>query len=401
MVGAGPAGLTVANLLQRSGIDCVVLEEQSRDFITHRPRAGHIEDWAVHGLIERGLGNKRIANAPRLGTFEIRSAGSRHPVNYSALSGRSHVVYPQHHLVTDLLDQYVADGGEVIFDVQDVQLHDLESASPVITFTTAAGDQRIVGDFVAGCDGAQGACRGQLPAAATVVRHDYGVRWLALLAQAPPSSDGVLFGIHPSGFAAHMARTPEVTRFYLQLSADDTEADWSDERVWHELHERLAVPGGPLRAGTLLEKRALDLHSYVVEPMTYGRLHLAGDAAHLVAPIAAKGMNLALHDAFVLAEALTAHYAGDDSLLAGYSAACLPLVWKYQEFSVWLSEIFHRTPSSRDTATGDDLFLARTAAARMQHLLDSPAAATAFAETYIGRPLDRKDDGTGNVSDVI
>lgn len=384
VVGAGPAGLTVANLLRRAGIDCVLLERESRAFIEQRPRAGFIEEWAVRGLEQRGLGEQLVAKAPRHEKFEFRFAGRRHTFRYGDVTGQRHFVYPQQLLVTDLLAQYTDAGGDAVFEVSDVRLHDLTSDSPAVTFRIADGEHRLDCDFVAGCDGARGVSQGYLPPESTVKsHHDYGIGWLALLAEAPPSADGVLFGIHPRGFGAHMARTPAVTRFYLQTAAGETEADWPDERVWTELRARLAVPDGPITEGKLIEKRILGMHNYVVEPMAHGRLHLAGESAHLVAPIAAKGMNLALHDAFLLAEAYQAHYAGDPTGLAGYSAACLPLVWQYQEFSLWLSDIFHHT-----AATGDNPFAARIAEARMRRLLGSPAAAAAFAELYIGKNAD-------------
>jgi p-hydroxybenzoate 3-monooxygenase len=384
VVGAGPAGLTVANLLRRAGIGCVLLEQESRAFIEQRPRAGFIEEWAVRGLEERGLGEQLVAKAPRHEKFEFRFAGRRHAFHYGDVTGQRHFVYPQQLLVTDLVAQYTDAGGEAVFEVSDVRLHDLTSNSPAVTFRTAEGEHRIDCDFVAGCDGARGVSQGYLPPESTVKsHHDYGIGWLALLAEAPPSADGVLFGIHPRGFGAHMARTPTVTRFYLQTAAGETEADWPDERVWTELRARLGVPDGPITEGKLIEKRILDMHNYVVEPMAHGRLHLAGESAHLVAPIAAKGMNLALHDAFLLAEAYEAHYAGDSTRLAGYSDACLPLVWQYQEFSLWLSDIFHNT-----AATGENPFAARIAEARMRRLLGSPAAAAAFAELYIGKNAD-------------
>ena len=384
VVGAGPAGLTVANLLRRAGIDCVLLERESREFVERRPRAGFIEEWAVRGLEERGLGDKLVATAPRHEAFEFRFGGKRHTFRYGDVTGQRHFVYPQQLLVTDLLELYCDHGGRAFFEVSDVRLHDLGTDTPAVTFRTADGEHRLDCDFVAGCDGARGVCQRYFPAESTVkAHHDYGIGWLALLAEAPPSADGVLFGIHPRGFAAHMARTPSVTRFYLQTTAGETEADWPDERVWRELQARLAVPDGPITEGRLVEKRILDMHNYVVEPMSHGRLHLAGEAAHLVAPIAAKGMNLALHDAFLLAEAFEAYYAGDASRLAGYSDACLPLVWQYQEFSLWLSDIFHHT-----AAAGENPFLARIAEARMRRLLGSPAAARAFAELYIGKSAD-------------
>jgi len=384
VVGAGPAGLTLANLLRRAGIGCVLLEEQSRAFIEQRPRAGFIEEWAVRGLEARGLGEQLVAKAPRHEKFEFRFAGQRHVFRYGDVTGQRHFVYPQQLLVTDLVAQYTDAGGEAVFEVGDVRLHDLTSDSAAVTFRTADGEHRLDCDFVAGCDGAHGVSQRYLPADSTVkAHHDYGIGWLALLAEAPPSADGVLFGIHPRGFGAHMARTPTVTRFYLQTTAGETEADWPDERIWQELQARLAVPDGPITEGRLVEKRILDMYNYVVEPMSHGRLHLAGESAHLVAPIAAKGMNLALHDAFLLAEAYRAHYAGDPARLADYSDACLPLVWQYQEFSLWLSDIFHHT-----AAAAENPFQARIAEARMRRLLGSPAAAAAFAELYIGKNAD-------------
>ncbi|MEH0442408.1 MULTISPECIES: 4-hydroxybenzoate 3-monooxygenase [unclassified Streptomyces] len=384
VVGAGPAGLTVGNILRAAGVDCVVLESESRASIEARPRAGVIEEWAVRALERRGLADNLLARAQRHTVCEFRFAGERYRFPYGDLTGRHHWVYPQPLLVADLVRHYVdIRGGDARFSVRDVELHDLESARPSVSYTCphTAARQVLTCDFVVGADGARGISRAALPVGhARVARHDYGVGWLALLAEAPPSSDCVLFGIHPNGFAGHMARSPEVTRYYLQCHPGDDPDDWSDERIWSELRLRLA--GGadavPLTEGPLIEKRVLDMHDYVVEPMAYGRLFLAGDAAHLVAPIAAKGMNLALHDAFLLGDALVAHLdGGDGSGLDGYSQACLRRVWDYQEFSQWLSEVYH------GTAAGDP-FRAGTALARLRRLLTSPTAAAAFAEQYLG-----------------
>ena len=383
VLGAGPAGLTVANLLRRAGIDCVLLEQRSRAYIEQRARAGFIEEWAVRALQEHGLADNLLARAQQHDSFEFRFGDERHVLRYGELTDQHHFVYPQQLLVTDLIAAYADHGGDVRFEVGDVRLYDVDTDHPSVSYLDSATGQqhRVEGDIIAGCDGARGVSQRHLPADAVRATHDYGVGWLALLAQAPPSAEGVIFGLHRRGFAAHMARTPTVTRFYLQCPVGDSADDWPDERVWAELHARLGVSDGPITSGPLIEKRVLDMHNYVLEPMSHGRLYLAGEAAHLVAPIAAKGMNLAIHDALRLVEAIAAHYAGDDSGLTGYSATCLPRVWQYQEFSQWLSDIFHGM-------SGSDLFGARLVEARVRRLLGSAAAARSFAEIYLGQNAD-------------
>ncbi|MPY41281.1 4-hydroxybenzoate 3-monooxygenase [Streptomyces phyllanthi] len=387
IVGAGPAGLTVANILRAASVDCVVLEAESREFIERRPRAGFLEEWAVRALERRGLADRIVERASTHSEFEFRFEGGRHPFRYTELTGHHHYVYPQPLLVTDLVREYAdVRGGDIRFGVRDVELHGIDGERPSVSYSDPeTGERRLLRcEFVAGCDGARGVTRTAMPAARTAVaRHDHGVGWLALLAEAPPSSDCVILGVHPRGFAGHMPRSPEVTRYYLQCPPGDDPGNWPDERVWPELHTRLAVDGAPpLTEGPLIEKRVLDMHDYVTEPMAYGRLYLAGESAHLVAPIAAKGMNLALHDALLLADALVAYHGkGDDSGLRGYSAACLRRVWHYQEFSQWLSELYHG-PSSGNP------FRAGTASARLRRVLGSPAAATSFAEMFLGKDTD-------------
>ena len=383
IVGAGPAGLTVGSILRAASVECVVLETESRAFIERRARAGGREAWAGRGRRSRGRAHNPQARAQRHTACEFRFGGERHRFSYGDLTGSHHWVYPQQLLVTDLVHEYVdVRGGDARFSVRDVELHDLTTGRPSVSYTCpGTGERRLLHcDFVVGADGARGVSRAALPAEHTrIARHDYGIGWLALLAEAPPSSDCVLFGVHENGFAGHMARSPEVTRYYLQCPPGDDPGNWSHDRVWSELHQRLAGAGAPpLTEGRLIEKRVLDMHDYVVEPMTYGRLFLAGDSAHLVAPIAAKGLNLALHDAFLLGDALVAYLdGGDGSGLDGYSPACLRRVWDYQEFSQWLSEVYH------GTAAGDP-FRAGTSLARLRRLFTSPAAAAAFAEQYLG-----------------
>jgi p-hydroxybenzoate 3-monooxygenase len=384
IVGAGPAGLTVGNILRAASVDCLVLEVETREFIERRPRAGVLEEWAVRGLEQRGLAAGLLERAQLHTECEFRVQGQRHRLSYTELTGHHHFVYPQPLLVTDLVREYAdVRGGEIRFGVRDVQLHGLDSDRPAVSYTDpASGHRRLVRcEFVAGCDGARGVTRTVLPAGrARIARHDYGIGWLALLAEAPPSSDCVVFGIHSRGFAGHMARSPEVTRYYLQCPPGDDPENWSHDRIWAELQERLgATDRPPLTEGRLIEKRVLDMHNYVVEPMVFGRLLLAGDAAHLTAPIAAKGMNLALHDAFLLGDGLVAHLTqGDTRGLDGYSAACLGRVWDYQEFSQWLSEVYHG-------ASSGDAYRAGTTLARLRRLFASPAAAATFAEQYLGK----------------
>ncbi|GAA2765540.1 4-hydroxybenzoate 3-monooxygenase [Streptomyces paradoxus] len=383
VVGAGPAGLTVGNILRAGSVDCLVLETETRDFIEQRPRAGVIEEWAVRGLEKRGLARNLLDRAELHTACEFRFDGERFRFPYGELTGGHHFVYPQPLLVTDLVREYAdVRGGQIRFGVRDVRIHDVDTERPWVSYTCPeTGECQVVHcDFVAGCDGARGVSRASLPPERVrIARHDYGIGWLALLAEAPPSADCVLFGCHARGFAGQMPRSPEVTRYYLQCPPGDTPQNWPHERVWSELRERLGASGvAPLTEGRLIEKRVLEMHDYVVEPMVHGRLLLAGDAAHLVAPIAAKGMNLALHDAFLLGDALVARLTGgDDSGLDGYAEACLRRVWDYQEFSQWLSELYH------GTAAGDP-FRAGTTLARLRRLFTSPAAAAAFAEQYLG-----------------
>jgi p-hydroxybenzoate 3-monooxygenase len=387
VIGAGPAGLTLANLLRAEGIDCLLLEAETRAHIEQTPRAGFLEEWAVRALERRGLAGPRLGAAEAQVDCEFRLDGTRHVFRYGTLSGFRHIVHPQQFLVTDLVRAYADDaGGDVRFAAKDVAVQGIRTERPAVSYTDPETGRRhtVTCEFVAGCDGARGSSRAAIPEGGVeIFRHDMGVGWLALLAQAPPSAERVVFGLHPQGFAAHMARSPEVTRYYLECPPGDSPDNWPHERVWSELRTRLSArDAAPLHEGELLERRVLDMHDYVVEPMAYGRLYLAGDAAHLVSPVAAKGMNLALNDALLLADAFRAYYReGDDSGLEGYSDACLRRVWQYQDFNTWLGEILHG-PSSGDP------FRAGVAAARLRRMTRSEGAGRAAASVYVGSDAD-------------
>ncbi|GGM43568.1 4-hydroxybenzoate 3-monooxygenase [Longimycelium tulufanense] len=385
VIGAGPAGLTVANLLRKAGVECIVLERHTREYIQTRPRAGMIEHRVVEMLRKYGLADRLLRMGDTHGACEFRFGGRRHLINYAELyGGRQHYIYPQQELVTDLVDAFLAAGGDLRFHASEVELHDLDGSRPTVTYTdeTTGERHRIECEFVAGCDGFHGVSRQSIPAG-EITEHSYqhGIGWLAVLAEAPPSTRYLIYASHPDGFAGHMLRTPTVSRFYLQCPVEDSVGNWPDERVWAELRKRFAVTDSDwqLSEGPIIEKRVLDMRSHVTEPMRYGRLYLAGDAAHIITPVGAKGMNLAMHDAERLAEALVAHLGeGRSDLLDTYSQTCLRRVWRCQEFSRWMTEMVHAP------AEGSGSFRARLAQARLEHLLTSPSYATSFAENYLG-----------------
>ncbi|MCP3805160.1 4-hydroxybenzoate 3-monooxygenase [Allokutzneria sp. A3M-2-11 16] len=380
IIGAGPAGLALANLLRGTGVRCVVLERQSRHYVENRARAGLLEYRAVEALRRHGLADRLLELGAPHGVCEFRIDGKRFTLPYSDLyEGRTHYVYPQQELVKDLIAAFVDSGGDIRFEAKDVAPHDIAGPNPSVTWTDADGEQHRLGcEFIAGCDGFRGVSRSSIPAGGIrEFSHQPGIAWLGVLAEVPPSTEHVIYSLHPKGFAGHMLRSPTISRFFLQCPADDSAAAWPDERVWAELHERFAVPGSDwaLTEGRIIEKGVVDMRGHVTEPMAYGRLYLLGDAAHVITPVGAKGMNLALHDAEVLAGALVQHYQGDDSGLAGYSETCLRRVWRCQEFSQWMTTAIHGT---------GDTFGDRTARIRLENLFSSATSAAWFAENYVG-----------------
>jgi p-hydroxybenzoate 3-monooxygenase len=382
IVGAGPAGLVLAQLLQRAGIESVVLEARDREYVQKRVRAGVLEQGTVDLLVEMGLGERLKREGLVHRGVELRYQGRGHRIALSDLTGgRAIWIYGQQEVVKDLIDARLRSDGELLFEVDGVRVEGVESDRPRIHYSHDGQQHELECDFVAGCDGFHGVCRGSIPAG--VLReheHVFPFGWLGILARVAPSSDELIYCRHERGFALHSLRSPEVSRLYLQCEPDEDIANWPDERIWEELHTRFATDDGwELHEGPIFEKGITPMRSYVAEPMQHGRLFMAGDAAHIVPPTGAKGLNLAVHDVKVLAEALTAWYgrSGDESLLRAYSDTCLRRVWRVQHFSWWMTSMLHKAP-------GADSFEERLQIAQLDYVTRSQAGATMLAENYVG-----------------
>ncbi len=379
IVGAGPAGLTLGHLLHRAGIEAVVLENRSREYVEARIRAGVLEH-DVASLYERADVGERLQREGLVHAgVELQSEGERHRIAFEELTGKAIVVYGQTEVVKDLIAARVASGAPLLFEVDDVSLHELESERPLIRFTHEGEHNELECDVVAGCDGFHGVSRQAIPRdTLREFTRDYPYGWLGILAAVAPSSDELVYAHHERGFALLSMRSPELSRLYLQCAPDEDLAAWPDDRIWEELHARLAVDGWTLAEGPILEKGVTPMRSFVAEPMQWNRLYLAGDAAHIVPPTGAKGLNLAVRDVAVLADALIAWYRdGDRTLLDGYSETCLRRVWRAEHFSWWMTTMLHRRPD------GDEFDL-RLQRSQLRYLRTSEAAATSFAENYVG-----------------
>jgi p-hydroxybenzoate 3-monooxygenase len=383
IVGAGPAGLLLSHLLRLEGVESVVLEARSRDYVEQRVRAGVLEQGTADLLTACGLGERLQREGLRHRGIELRFDGRGHRIDFTALTGKAITVYGQQEVVKDLIGAALRAGGEILFDVADVSVHDLDSHAPRIRFRRNGVPEELHCDVIAGTDGFHGVCRPSIPPGVLATfEHTYPFAWLGVLAAAAPSHDELIYAYHERGFALFSMRSPEVTRLYLQVSPDENIDEWSDARVWHELHARLETDDGwTLNEGPVLEKGITPMRSYVVEPMQYGRLFLAGDAAHIVPPTGAKGMNLAVADVSILARGLIAFFrTGREDLLQQYSATCLARVWRAEHFSWWMTSMLHRFPAG-------DTFTHKLQRAQLDYVVSSHAAATSLAENYIGLPL--------------
>jgi p-hydroxybenzoate 3-monooxygenase len=382
IVGAGPAGLLLAHLLGRQGIASVVLEARSREYIERRVRAGVLEQGTVDLLVASGLGERLQREGLVHHGIELRFGGRGHRIAFDELAGgRGITVYGQQEVVKDLLRAREAAGALPRFEVADVRLADLESDAPAIRFTHDGAEHELRCDAIAGCDGSHGVCLPSIPAGElTVYEREYPFGWLGILAEVAPSTEELIYARHERGFALHSMRTPQLSRFYLQCEPDADPDDWADARIWDELRARLSLD---LAEGPIVEKGVTPMRSFVVEPMQHGRLFLAGDAAHIVPPTGAKGLNLAVADVRVLAQALCAFLAdGDDAGLRAYSDTCLRRVWRAEHFSWWMTSMLHRFPGESE---GFEEKLQRS---QLDYVTSSRAAATTLAENYVG--LDQK-----------
>jgi p-hydroxybenzoate 3-monooxygenase len=385
IVGAGPAGLLLSHLLHLEGIDSVVVENRSRDYVEHRVRAGVLEHAPVELLKRSGVGERLAREGLLHHGIELRFAGRGHRIDFPSLTGgRSITVYGQQEVVKDLIQARLNSNGAIEFDATDVAVHGFESDAPRVSWRRDGKKHELACDFIAGCDGFHGICRPSIPGfESAVFERTYPFAWLGILAQARPSHEELIYAYHDRGFALFSMRSPEITRLYLQVPPDEVLANWPDARIWEELHTRLETGDGwKLNEGPVLEKGVTPMRSYVCEKMQHGRLFLAGDAAHIVPPTGAKGMNLAIADVNVLARALAAHFnSGDGNALEEYSKTCLARVWRAEHFSWWMTSMLHRFP-------GDDSFQQRLQRSQLEYTVHSRAAAASLAENYVGLPFD-------------
>lgn len=381
IIGAGPAGLLLSHLLAADGVESVVVETRSEEYVAARIRAGILEQSSVDLLRSAGLGDRLDREGDRHRGIHLQWPGERHHLDFVDLTGRSVWVYGQTEVQKDLVEARRAGGQEVVYEVSDTALHDVDTDRPSVTFTDRDGaPQRIVADVVVGCDGSFGPSRGAVTGAETWER-TYPFSWLGILADVAPSTDELIYAWHPDGFAMHSMRSATVSRLYLQVPNGTDAASWSDDRIWQALRDRLGhgQDGWALETGPITEKSVLPMRSFVQQPMRQGRLFLAGDAAHIVPPTGAKGLNLAIADVALLAPALVDLLRHEDAGLAdAYSDTALRRVWRCTHFSWWMTSMLH---------TGEDPFDHQLQLSQLRWVTSSEAGATGLAENYAGLPI--------------
>jgi p-hydroxybenzoate 3-monooxygenase len=385
VVGAGPAGLLLAHLLHLEGVESVVIETQSRKHVEERVRAGVLEQGTVDLLNAAGVGERMRREGLVHHGIELRFDRRGHRIDLHSLTGgRAITVYAQHEVVKDLIQARMSYGGPILFEVESVRIEGFDGDAPRVRFRSRGEECEIACDYIAGCDGFHGVCRPSIPSGILrLYEKTYPFGWLGILAEAKPASDELIYANHEDGFALLSMRTPRISRLYLQCRPDEDLSEWPDPRIWEELQRRFeTVEGFRLNEGPIFQKGVTAMRSFVAEPMQYGRLFLAGDAAHIVPPTGAKGLNLAVADVRMLAHALACRYrTGTEQLLNRYSEICLRRVWRAQHFSWWMTSMLHRFE-------GGDGFDHRRQLAELDQVTSLRAAAVVLAENYTGLPFD-------------
>jgi p-hydroxybenzoate 3-monooxygenase len=380
IIGAGPAGLTLALLLQREGIDCLIIENRTREYIERRLRAGLLEQNTVDLMHELEVGDRLGREGLTHDGIYLRRKGETVHIEIAKLTGRHVTIYGQQEVVKDMVAAWLERGGELRFEVSDTAVHDIDGERPRITYEWEGSNHEIECDFIAGCDGFHGICRPAIPSSSLTEHHyEYEFGWLGILAEAAPATDELIYAWHERGFSLYTMRSNTISRLYLQVPVDEALDNWSDDRIWSELQVRQATDGWRVNEGPILEKGITPMRCFVCEPMQYGKLFLAGDAAHIVPPTGAKGLNLAVNDVRLLARLLVDHYGYRSGPgLDGYSEMALRRVWRAQDFSNYMTQLLH------DLGGGE--FEAHLQLSRLEYLARSPAAATSLAENYAGLP---------------
>jgi p-hydroxybenzoate 3-monooxygenase len=385
IIGAGPAGLLLGVALQRAGIDFVLVENRSRDYVLGRIRAGVLEQGSVETLTRLGVGERLAREGLVHNGIYLQFAGERHHVDFHELIGRTVTVYGQQEVVKDLMAEHDALDSQVFYEASAVAPHGIDGSSPTVTFEHQGESYEIAADIIVGADGFHGVSRPSIPNdQITLYERDYPYAWLGILASVAPSTDELIYALHEHGFAMHSMRSTTVSRLYLQVDPTEDIDDWSDSRIWDALHTRLGTPGWTLHEGEITEKSITPMRSFVASRLEYGRLFLVGDAGHIVPPTGAKGLNSAISDVTMLATALIDHFAGDDGKLRAYGTAALDRQWRTQQFSQWMTEMLHRHPGT-DAATDFDY---RSQLGELAYVTGSNYAMSMLAEQYTGLKLE-------------
>jgi p-hydroxybenzoate 3-monooxygenase len=384
IIGAGPAGLLLGHLLHLKGIDSVILETRNHDYVIDRVRAGVLEQCTADLMTQIGVGERLQREGMRHENLYVSFGGRRHEMPLAELTGGKAIyVYGQNEVVKDLMQARVGTGRPLYYEVSNVSVHDIDSTTPSIRYRHNGTDQELTCDFIAGCDGFHGICRPALGDAVTFYDRTYPFGWLGILADVPPSSDSVVYTYHARGFALFSMRSQKITRLYFQVPPDEDIRNWSDDAIWDEMLKRMTTcDGWKPNVGPILNKNVTTMRSFVTEPMNVGRLYLAGDAAHIVPPTGAKGLNLAAADVLLLGRAIASFYSSSKTcLLDQYSETALKRVWRSQRFSWWMTQTLHRFPDQNP-------FDYKRQLADLDYITSSRAALTSLAENYVGLPMD-------------